>query len=53
MTPAELLSEGRRILVMRLADFGVRTYSLNMIVNDQAWADPEKRAMATKIAEAT
>lgn len=52
MTPAELLSEGRRILVLRLADFGVRTYSLNMIVNDDAWAQPEKRAIARKILEA-
>ena len=52
MTPAELTSEGRRILVMRLADFGVRGYSLNLIVNDAAWAQPEKRAIATKIVEA-
>jgi ABC-type nitrate/sulfonate/bicarbonate transport system substrate-binding protein len=52
MTPAELLAEGRRILVMRLADFGVRTYSLNMIVNDEAWAQPEKRAIAKSIVEA-
>ena len=52
MTPAELLSEGRRILVMRLADFGVRTYSLNLIVNDQAWADPARRATAMKILDA-
>lgn len=52
MTPAELLSEGRRLLVMRLADFGVRTYSFNLIVNDAAWASPEKRAIAIKVAEA-
>ncbi|MFI5000006.1 MAG: ABC transporter substrate-binding protein [Reyranellales bacterium] len=52
MTPSELLAEGRRILVMRLSDFGVRTYSLNLIVNDAAWASPEKRAMAQKIVEA-
>ena len=52
MTPAELLSEGRRILVMRLSDFGVRLYSLNLIVNDAAWASPEKRAIARKLAEA-
>jgi ABC-type nitrate/sulfonate/bicarbonate transport system substrate-binding protein len=52
MTPAELLAEGRRILVMRLSDFGVRMYSLNLIVNDQAWADPAKRAIAQKIVEA-
>ncbi len=52
MTPAELLAEGRRILVMRLSDFGVRMYSLNLIVNDQAWADPAKKAIAQKIVEA-
>jgi ABC-type nitrate/sulfonate/bicarbonate transport system substrate-binding protein len=52
MTPAELLSEGRRLLVMRLSDFGVRLYSLNLIVNDAAWAAPEKRAIARKVAEA-
>jgi ABC-type nitrate/sulfonate/bicarbonate transport system substrate-binding protein len=52
MTPAELLSEGRRILVMRLSDFGVRPYSLNLIVNDAAWASPEKRAIARKVVEA-
>lgn len=52
MTPAELLAEGRRILVMRLSDFGVRTYSLNLIVNDEAWATPAKRAIAVKIVEA-
>jgi ABC-type nitrate/sulfonate/bicarbonate transport system substrate-binding protein len=52
MTPSELLAEGRRILVMRLSDFGVRTYSLNLIVNDEAWATPAKRAIAVKIAEA-
>lgn len=52
MTPAELLSEGRRLLVMRLSDFGVRSYSLNLIVNDAAWASPEKRAIAIKVVEA-
>ncbi|MBS0517588.1 MAG: ABC transporter substrate-binding protein [Proteobacteria bacterium] len=52
MTPAELLSEGRRLLLLRLSDFGVRTYSLNLIVNDTAWADPEKRAIAQKVVEA-
>ena len=37
---------------MRLSDFGVRSYSLNLIVNDAAWASPEKRAIARKIVEA-
>lgn len=52
MTPSELLAEGRRIIVMRLSDFGVRSYSLNLIVNDAAWASPEKRAIARKVVEA-
>ena len=52
MTPAEMFSEGRRILVMRLSDFGVRTYSLNLIVNDAAWASPDRRAKAQRIVEA-
>jgi ABC-type nitrate/sulfonate/bicarbonate transport system substrate-binding protein len=52
MSPAELLSEGRRILLMRLSDFGVRSYSLNLIVNDDAWADPRKREIAKKVMEA-
>ncbi len=52
MTPAELLAQGRSILLLRLSDFGVRTYSLNLIVNDEAWASPQKRTTAQKIADA-
>jgi ABC-type nitrate/sulfonate/bicarbonate transport system substrate-binding protein len=52
MTPAELLAEGRSILLLRLSDFGVRTYSLNLIVNDEAWAQPQKQAIARKIMDA-
>ncbi|UYN96319.1 MAG: ABC transporter substrate-binding protein [Enhydrobacter sp.] len=52
MTPAELLSEGRRLLVLRLSDFGVRTYSLNLIVNEEAFKDPRKREIALKIVDA-
>ena len=52
MSPAELMSEGRRILTLRLADFGVRTYSLNLIVNEAAYADPQKKAIAEKVAQA-
>lgn len=52
MAPAELLAEGRRIMMIRLSDFGVRAYSLNLIVNDAAWADPERREIALKIEEA-
>jgi len=52
MAPSELVSEGRRITMIRLSDFGVRAYSLNLIVNEAAWADPARRAIAEKIVEA-
>ena len=52
MAPAELIAEGRHILMIRLADFGVQAYSLNLIVNDAAWADPARREIALKIEEA-
>lgn len=52
MAPSELIAEGRRITMIRLSDFGVRAYSLNLIVNDAAWADPAKREIARKIEEA-
>jgi ABC-type nitrate/sulfonate/bicarbonate transport system substrate-binding protein len=52
MAPAELIAEGRRITMIRLSDFGVKAYSLNLIVNDAAWADPAKREIAKKIGEA-
>src|ERR671913_2457298 len=52
MAPSELLAEGRRITMIRLSDFGVRAYSLNLIVNDAAWADPARRAIAEKIVDA-
>jgi ABC-type nitrate/sulfonate/bicarbonate transport system substrate-binding protein len=50
--PAELLADGKKISIMRLADFGVRLYSLNLIVNDDAWAAPGRKAVARKIVEA-
>jgi len=52
MAPAELIAEDRNIMMIRLSDFGVRAYSLNLIVNEQAWADPKKRTIAQKIVEA-
>ncbi len=52
MAPSELIAEGRRITMIRLSDFGVKAYSLNLIVNDTAWADPAKREIARKIEEA-
>ncbi len=52
MAPSEMVAEGRRITMIRLSDFGVRAYSLNLIVNEQAWADPARRAIARKVAEA-
>lgn len=52
IAPAELMARGTKVTVMRLADFGVRLYSLNLVVNDEAWADPARRAIARKIVEA-
>ena len=52
MAPAALIAEGRRITMIRLSDFGVKAYSLNLIVNEDAWADPARREIAKKIEEA-
>ncbi len=52
MAPSELIAEGRRITMIRLSDFGVKAYSLNLIVNDDAWADPVRREIAKKVEEA-
>ncbi len=52
MSPTELVAEDRRITMVRLADFGVRLYSLNLVVNDAAWADPVRRATAQKVVDA-
>ena len=51
--PAELQAQGRHIAVMRLADFGVRLYSLNLAVNEAAWtSQPQRQATARLVAEA-
>ena len=52
IAPSELLAQGRKIAVLRFADFGVRMYSLNLIVNEMAWMEPARQATARKIAEA-
>ena len=52
IAPAELIAEGRKIAVLRFADYGVRFYSLNLIVNEMAWMEPERQTIARKIAEA-
>lgn len=44
--PAELQSQGKRINVMRLADFGLRIYSLNLVVNEAVWQQRERTARA-------
>jgi ABC-type nitrate/sulfonate/bicarbonate transport system substrate-binding protein len=51
--PAELQAEGRHITVLRLADLGVRLYSLNLVVNEAAWAqrEPAARAIAEAVQE--
>lgn len=52
IAPAELIASGQKISIMRFADFGVRLYSLNLTVNDTAWAAPGRRAVARQVAEA-
>jgi ABC-type nitrate/sulfonate/bicarbonate transport system substrate-binding protein len=52
MSPSELIAEGRHIMMVRLSDFGVKAYSLNLIVNDAAWADAARREIAQKVVEA-
>jgi ABC-type nitrate/sulfonate/bicarbonate transport system substrate-binding protein len=52
MAPSMLIAEGRRITMIRLSDFGVKAYSLNLIVNDAAWADPIRREIARNVQEA-
>jgi len=53
IAPAELQSQGKRIAVMRIADFGVRIYSLNLLVNEMAWtASPQRKQMAQQVEEA-
>lgn len=51
IAPAELQAQGKRIAVMRLADFGVRIYSLNLVVNELAWNSPRQQT-ARLVAEA-
>lgn len=50
--PAELQAQGQKISTLRFADYGVRLYSLNLIVNESAWMDPVRQEIARKIAEA-
>ncbi|MFI5000005.1 MAG: ABC transporter substrate-binding protein [Reyranellales bacterium] len=52
LTPAELAAEGHRIAIMRFSDFGVRMYSLNLIVSEKAWNSPAQQETARKIADA-
>ena len=53
IAPAELQSQGKRIAVMRIADFGVRIYSLNLLVNEMAWtSSPQRKQMAQQVEEA-
>ena len=36
LTPIELKLQGHPIVTMRVADFGLKAYSLNLIVSDAA-----------------
>jgi ABC-type nitrate/sulfonate/bicarbonate transport system substrate-binding protein len=51
IAPAELQSQGKRISVMRLADFGVRIYSLNLLVNEMAWTSSPQRKQTAQLVE--
>ncbi|HEV8614498.1 MAG TPA: ABC transporter substrate-binding protein [Methylomirabilota bacterium] len=51
LTPTELKTAGHDIVIMRLADFGLKAYSLNLIVNDAAM--PREEAAVRAITEAT
>lgn len=51
IAPAELQSQGKRIAVMRLADFGVRIYSLNLVVNEMAWTSSPQRKQTAQLVE--
>lgn len=44
LTPVELRLQGHQIEVMRFADYGVKAYSLNLIVNNSS-IDREKQAI--------
>jgi ABC-type nitrate/sulfonate/bicarbonate transport system substrate-binding protein len=50
--PAELSAEGKEIAILRLADYGVKVYSLNMIVKEQAWQLAGGRNTALRMVEA-
>ena len=52
MLPAELMADGKPIEILRLADWGVRVYSLNLIVREQAWQQPERRRLALRLVDA-
>jgi ABC-type nitrate/sulfonate/bicarbonate transport system substrate-binding protein len=51
IAPAELQAKGKRIAVMRLADFGVRIYSLNLVVNEMAWTSSPQRQQTARLVE--
>ena len=53
IAPAELQSQGKRVSVMRLADFGVRLYGPNLLVNEMAWtSSPQRKQTAQMVEEA-
>ncbi len=51
IAPAEYQAQGKRIAVMRLADFGVRIYSLNLVVNEMAWTSSPQRQQTARLVE--
>ena len=51
IAPAELQAQGRRIAVLHFAEFGLRLYSLNLIVNELAWMSPAPRYPPARAAD--
>lgn len=52
MLPAELQAAGRDVALLRLAEHGVKVYSLNLIVRDSAWEQPAQQALARRLTAA-
>ena len=51
LTPVQLAVDGQDVVTLRMSDYGVNTYSLNLIANEDAWArNPE---VLKKVARAT
>lgn len=52
LLPSALRARGEKIVSFSLSQHGVRMYGLNLIVNETALADPQKREIARKVRRA-